>query len=71
MSSTSAGEIGASSEWPSIERCGARTCTGAGRCGAEPMSERALRAVAHAGSWLEQRGAWAGVRSKATAAPLR
>jgi hypothetical protein len=27
--------------------------------GAEPMSERALRAVAHAGSWVEQRGAWA------------
>ncbi len=26
--------------------------------GAEPMSERALRAVAHAGSWVEQRGAW-------------
>ena len=24
--------------------------------GAEPMSERALRAVAHAGSWVEQRG---------------
>jgi hypothetical protein len=23
--------------------------------GAEPTSERALRAVAHAGSWLEQR----------------
>ena len=27
--------------------------------GAEPMSERALRAVAHAGSWVEHRGAWA------------
>lgn len=27
--------------------------------GVEPMSERALRAVAHAGSWVEQRGAWA------------
>ena len=26
--------------------------------GAEPASERALRAVAHAGSWVEQRGAW-------------
>ena len=26
--------------------------------GAEPMSERALRAVAHAGSWVEQRAAW-------------
>jgi hypothetical protein len=39
--------------------------------GAEPMSERALRAVAHAGSWVAQRGAWAGVCSNATAAPLR
>ena len=28
--------------------------------GAEPMSERTLRAVAHAGSWVEQRVAWAG-----------
>lgn len=27
--------------------------------GAEPMSERALRAVAHAGSWVGQRAAWA------------
>ena len=26
--------------------------------GAEPVSERALRAVAHAGSWEEQRVAW-------------
>ena len=26
--------------------------------GAEPMSERARRAVAHAGSWVEQRGTW-------------
>lgn len=26
--------------------------------GAEPMRERALRAVAHAGIWVEQRGAW-------------
>jgi hypothetical protein len=26
--------------------------------GAEPMSERALRAVVHAGSWKAQRGAW-------------
>ena len=25
---------------------------------AEPMAERTLRAVAHAGSWVEQRGAW-------------
>lgn len=29
--------------------------------GAEPMSERARRAVAHAGSWVEQRGTWADV----------
>jgi hypothetical protein len=28
--------------------------------GAEPMSERALRAVAHAGSWRAQRDAWSG-----------
>lgn len=28
--------------------------------GVEPMSERALRGVAHAGSWLEQRRAWRG-----------
>lgn len=27
--------------------------------GAEPLSERALRAVASAGSWAEQRAAWA------------
>jgi hypothetical protein len=27
--------------------------------GAEPLSERALRAVAHAGSWVAQRAAWA------------
>ena len=27
--------------------------------GAEPMAERTLRAVAHAGSWVEQRAAWA------------
>ena len=26
--------------------------------GAEPISERALRAVAHAGRWVEQRAAW-------------
>jgi len=26
--------------------------------GTEPISERALRAVAHAGSWAEQRAAW-------------
>jgi len=30
--------------------------------GAEPMSERALRAVVHAGTWAEQRGAWRGQR---------
>ncbi|QRK14224.1 hypothetical protein JQX13_53020 [Archangium violaceum] len=27
--------------------------------GVEPLSERALRAVAHAGRWVEQRAAWA------------
>lgn len=27
--------------------------------GAEPMAERTLRAVAHAGTWAEQRAAWA------------
>lgn len=26
--------------------------------GAEPMSERALRVVAHAGTWVQQRAAW-------------
>ncbi|PTL78066.1 hypothetical protein DAT35_41360 [Vitiosangium sp. GDMCC 1.1324] len=26
--------------------------------GAEPMAERTLRAVAHAGTWAEQRAAW-------------
>ncbi len=31
--------------------------------GAEPMAERTLRAVAHAGTWMEQRAAWAGVGS--------
>jgi hypothetical protein len=25
---------------------------------AEPLAERTLRAVAHAGSWAEQRAAW-------------
>ncbi|WP_395806531.1 hypothetical protein [Archangium minus] len=30
--------------------------------GAEPMAERTLRAVAHAGTWAEQRAAWAGLR---------
>ncbi|MBK8011979.1 MAG: hypothetical protein IPK13_11570 [Deltaproteobacteria bacterium] len=28
--------------------------------GVEPLSERALRVVAHAGSWVDQRGAWMG-----------
>ena len=32
--------------------------------GREPTSERALRAVAHAGSWAEQRAAWAAFRSQ-------
>ncbi|MBC7173646.1 MAG: hypothetical protein H5U40_14495 [Polyangiaceae bacterium] len=27
--------------------------------GTEPMAERTLRAVAHAGTWAEQRAAWA------------
>ena len=27
--------------------------------GAEPMAERTLRAVAHAGTWVEQRSVWA------------
>ncbi|WPB80934.1 hypothetical protein KYC5002_17590 [Archangium violaceum] len=27
--------------------------------GAEPMAERTLRAVAHAGTWAEQRAVWA------------
>ena len=31
--------------------------------GVEPMSERALRAVAHAGSWAKQRAAWGASRS--------
>lgn len=31
--------------------------------GTEPMAERTLRAVAHAGTWMEQRAAWAGVGS--------
>jgi ParB-like chromosome segregation protein Spo0J len=33
--------------------------------GAEPMAERTLRAVAHAGTWVEQRAAWAALRSPA------
>ncbi|MCG3173794.1 MAG: hypothetical protein GMKNLPBB_01996 [Myxococcota bacterium] len=31
--------------------------------GAEPMAERTLRAVAHAGTWAEQREAWARCRA--------
>ena len=31
--------------------------------GAEPMAERTLRAVAHAGTWVEQRAAWARLMS--------
>ena len=30
--------------------------------GAEPMAERTLRALAHAGAWAEQRAAWSQVR---------
>ncbi len=33
--------------------------------GAEPMAERALRGVAHAGSWVEQRDLWVSVRASA------
>lgn len=29
--------------------------------GVEPMAERTLRTVAHAGTWAEQRAAWAGL----------
>lgn len=32
--------------------------------GAEPLAERTLRAVAHAGTWAEQRGAWAGLSAR-------
>jgi ParB-like chromosome segregation protein Spo0J len=34
--------------------------------GAEPMAERTLRAVAHAGSWVEQRARWADGRALGT-----
>lgn len=33
--------------------------------GAEPMAERTLRAVAHAGTWAEQRAAWTTIISSA------
>ncbi len=39
--------------------------------GAEPMSERALRAVAHAGSWVEQRARWPVATAAAAMARLR
>lgn len=32
--------------------------------GAEPMAERTLRAVAHAGTWAEQRAAWSKVATR-------
>jgi hypothetical protein len=34
--------------------------------GAEPLAERTLREVAHAGTWAEQRAAWAGLAVNAT-----
>lgn len=34
--------------------------------GAEPMAERTLRAVAHAGTWAEQRAAWGKLMSLRT-----
>lgn len=34
--------------------------------GAEPMAERALRAVAHAGTWAEQREAWRELAARQT-----
>jgi hypothetical protein len=37
--------------------------------GREPTSERALRAVAHAGSWAEQRAAWMAVGASASPRP--
>jgi hypothetical protein len=33
--------------------------------GVEPLSERALRVVAHAGNWAEQRAAWAAIPTPA------
>jgi len=38
--------------------------------GAERMSERTLRAVAHAGTWAEQRAAWGTVTLGATSEAL-
>lgn len=35
--------------------------------GAEPMAERTLRAVAHAGTWAEQRVAWSALSGMTTA----
>lgn len=32
--------------------------------GAEPMAERTLRAVAHAGTWADQRAAWANLAAR-------
>lgn len=37
--------------------------------GAEPMAERTLRVVAHAGTWAEQRAAWAKLVAARSAAP--
>jgi hypothetical protein len=34
--------------------------------GVEPIAERTLRAVAHAGTWTEQRAAWATVSASGT-----
>ncbi|MBX3260536.1 MAG: hypothetical protein KF782_12650 [Labilithrix sp.] len=34
--------------------------------GAEPMAERTLRAVAHAGTWVQQRAAWAKISADGT-----
>ena len=34
--------------------------------GAEPMAERTLRAVAHAGTWAEQRSAWTKLSASGT-----
>jgi hypothetical protein len=36
--------------------------------GAEPMSERSLRVVVRAGSWVEQRAAWEGMAPSGAAA---
>jgi hypothetical protein len=34
--------------------------------GVEPMAERMLRTVAHAGTWAEQRAVWSGLAADAT-----